>query len=54
MEFSRQVYWSGLPFLLLWNLPDPGMEPSLPAAIPYRAGRFFTAATPEKLSANHS
>ena len=27
MEFSRQEYWSGLPFLSTGNLPDPGMEP---------------------------
>ena len=27
MEFSRQEYWSGLPFSSLGNLPDPGSEP---------------------------
>ena len=27
VEFSRQEYWSGLPFLSMGNLPDPGMEP---------------------------
>ena len=26
MGFSRQVYWSGLPFPSLGDLPDPGME----------------------------
>ena len=26
MEFSRQEYWSGLPFPSLGNLPDPGIE----------------------------
>ena len=26
MEFSRQGYWSGLPFLSIGGLPDPGME----------------------------
>ena len=25
--FSRQEYWSGLPFPTLGNLPDPGIEP---------------------------
>ena len=30
MEFSRQEYWSGLPFPLPGDLPDPGIEPSLP------------------------
>jgi len=27
MEFSRQEYWSGLPFLSPGGLPDPGIEP---------------------------
>ena len=27
MEFSRQEYWSGLPFPSSGDLPDPGMEP---------------------------
>ena len=27
MEFSRQECWSGLPFLMTGNLPDPGIEP---------------------------
>ena len=27
MEFSRQEYWSGLPFPFPGNLPDPGIEP---------------------------
>ena len=27
LEFSRQEYWSGLPFLPLGDLPDPGTEP---------------------------
>ena len=31
MEFSRQVYWSGLPFPSAGNLPDPGREPRSPA-----------------------
>ena len=26
MEFSRQEYWSGLPFPLPVDLPDPGIE----------------------------
>ena len=28
-EFSRQEYWSGLPFPTPGDLPDPGMEPRL-------------------------
>ena len=27
MGFSRQEYWSGLPFLSPGNLPDPGIKP---------------------------
>ena len=29
MEFSRQEYWSGLPFPSPWDLPDPGIDPGL-------------------------
>ena len=28
MEFSRQEYWSGLPFPSLGDLPDPGTKPA--------------------------
>ena len=31
MGFSRQEYWSGLPFPSLGDLPDPGIEPGSPA-----------------------
>ena len=31
MEFSRQEYWSGLPFPSPGDLPDPGIEPGSPA-----------------------
>ena len=31
MEFSRQEYWSGLPFPSPGDLPDPGTEPRSPA-----------------------
>ena len=27
MDFSRQEYWSGLPFPSPGDLPDPGIEP---------------------------
>ena len=30
MGFSRQGYWSGLPFPSPGDLPDPGIEPSSP------------------------
>ena len=31
MGFSRQEYWSGLPFPSLGDLPDPGIKPGSPA-----------------------
>ena len=31
MEFSRQEYWSRLPFPSPGDLPDPGIEPGSPA-----------------------
>ena len=31
MGFSRQEYWSGLPFPSPGHLPDPGIEPGPPA-----------------------
>ena len=31
MGFSRQEYWSGVPYPLPENLPDPEMEPTSPA-----------------------
>ena len=30
MEFSRQEYWSGLPFPSPGDLPDPDIEPGSP------------------------
>ena len=30
MGFSRQEYWSGLPFPSLGDLPNPGIEPRSP------------------------
>ena len=43
-EFSRQGYWSGLPFTSPGDLPDPGVELMCPAL----AGRFFTTEPPGK------
>ena len=31
MGFSRQEYWSGLPFPSPGDLPDPGVKPGSPA-----------------------
>ena len=47
MGFSRQEYWSGLPFPSLWDLPDPGVEPTSLASLAL-AGRFFTTVPPGK------
>ena len=44
MGFSRQEYWSGLPFPSPGDLPDLGVEPRSPAL----AGGFFTAEPPGK------
>ena len=42
MEFSRQEYWSGLPFPIPGDLPDPGIEPTSLVS-PALAGRYFTS-----------
>ena len=44
MGFSRQAYWSGLPFPTPGDLPNPGIETETPAM----AGRFFTTEPPEQ------
>ena len=44
MEFSRQEYWSGLPFPTPTDLPDPGIEHASPSL----AGGFFTIVPHEK------
>ena len=46
MGFSRQEYWSRLPFPPPGDLPDPGIEPVSPAL----AGGFFTTEPPGKSS----
>ena len=42
MEFSRQEYWSGLPFPSPGGLPDPGIEPTSLKS-PALASGFFTS-----------
>ena len=44
-EFSRQEYWSGLPFPSPGNLPNPGIELISPMS-PVLAGRFITPEPP--------
>ena len=47
--FSKQEYWSGLPFPPPGDLPDPGIQPPTPVSVAL-AGEFFnTSATWETL-----
>ena len=48
-EFSRQEYWSGLPFLIPGDLPDPGLEPTSLGSLAL-AGRFFPASSTREVS----
>ena len=47
MEFSRQEYWSWVPFPTPGSLSDPGIE-AASLAFPALAGRFFITAPPGK------
>ena len=47
MGFSRQEYWSELPFPPPENLPKPGIKPTSPAS-PALADGFFTTEPLEK------
>ena len=49
MEFSRQEYWSRLPFPIPGDLPDPDIEPASLAS-PALAGGFFTNGPPGNIS----
>ena len=53
MEFSRQEYWSGLPFLTAGNLPDPGIEPVSFESPALAGGFFITCATSEAPCTQH-
>ena len=44
MGFSRQEYWSALPWPPLGDRPDPGIKPTSLMS-PALAGRFFTTST---------
>ena len=48
MQFSRQEYWSGLPFPFTGGLPFSDLEP-MPPASPELAGRLFTTTPLGKL-----
>ena len=45
MEFSRQEYWSGLPFPPPGDLPDPEVEPESLTSPALAGGFFATSAT---------
>ena len=47
MEFSRQQYWSGLPFPASGDLLSPGIEHTSPPS-PALVGRFFTTEPSKK------
>ena len=47
IRFSRQEYWSRLPFPSPGDLPDPGIKPMSPV-FPALAGWFLTAVPPGK------
>ena len=47
MEFSRQEYWSGLPFPSPEDLPNPGTKPVCTVS-PVLAGELFTITPPGK------
>ena len=49
MGLSKREYWSGLPFPLPGNLPDPGIELVFPKS-PSLAGGLFTTVPPGKLT----
>ena len=42
MGFSRQKYWSGLPFPPPGDLPDPGIKPMAPVTTVLASGIFAT------------
>ena len=44
MGFSRQEYWSGLPFPPPGDLPDPGIKP-VSLLLPALAGGLLTTGT---------
>ena len=44
MGFSRQEYWSGVPFPSPGNLPYPGIKPKSPASPALASGLFTSSA----------
>ena len=52
MGFSRQEFWSGLPFPPWGDLPEPGIKPTSCVA-PALAGKFFIVEPPGKTKFCH-
>ena len=52
LGFSRQEYWSGFPYPLPVDLPDPGIKLTSPASRAV-AGRFFTSSATWEAPAIH-
>ena len=49
LGFSRQEYWSGLPFPSPGDLPNPGIEPGFSAL----AGGLLNTSATRKANGNH-
>ena len=49
MEFSRQEYWSQLPFPPPGDLPDPGIKPQPPVLGAWNLYHWITRAVPKHL-----
>ena len=49
MEFSRQDYWSGLPFPTPGDLPDLGIDPGSPVSPELQADSLPTKPTEKPL-----
>ncbi|ELR45062.1 hypothetical protein M91_03210, partial [Bos mutus] len=45
MGFSRQKYWSGLPFPSPGDLPNPGIKPASLVSLALADGFFTTSTT---------
>ena len=50
MGFSKQEYWSDVPFPVPGDLPDPGVKPVSPVL----AGKSLSTAPPRKTKSNYT
>ena len=53
MGFTKQEYWSGLPFPFPWDLPDQGIRTRDQAWVSCLTGGFFMSEPPGKLPKTH-